>query len=146
MILRVYVDGVPRPQPRPRFVNGRVVSTASKNAQVWRNRVMAALLEARKGAEAIDRPVFLMLQAMFSTKDKKRWGKPHAIRPDTDNCLKLLMDAMVKAGTVKDDSLIYGFAGAKFWAERDGMEIVLLEPSERAIVDRDDLGAMAVEG
>jgi Holliday junction resolvase RusA-like endonuclease len=145
MILHIYVDGVPRPQPRPRFVGGRVVSTAGKNAQVWKNRIIGALVAARKGAARIERPVFLMSQAMFSTKDKARWGKPHAFRPDFDNLTKLLMDAMVAAGTIKDDSLIYGGAMCKLWAERDGMAITLLEPGEQAVTDPDDLGALVID-
>lgn len=146
MILHVYVDGVPRPQPRARFVNGRVVSTASKNAQVWKNRVMGALVGARKGAALIDRPVAMFARAMFSTKDKRRWGKPHTNRPDKDNLEKLVLDAMVKAGTLKDDSLVYDGGTSKWWAERDGMSIMLLESGEAVPADDgDDLGALVLD-
>ena len=144
MILHVYIDGKPRPQPRPRFVGGRVVSTVSKGVKVWRNRLVAAFLAARKGQPMIERPVFLMLQPMWSTPDKTRWGKPHAIRPDFDNVAKLAMDCLVDAGTIKDDSLIYGAAIAKLWAERDGMSVMLLEPGELATTDTDDLGALVI--
>jgi Holliday junction resolvase RusA-like endonuclease len=146
MILHVYVDGVPRPQPRPRFVGGRVVSTAGKNAQVWKNRIIGALVAARKGAARIERPVAMVARAMFSTTDKRLWGKPHTNRPDKDNLEKLVLDAMVKAGTLKDDSLVYDGGTSKWWAERDGMSIMLLESGEAPPADDgDDLGALVID-
>ena len=144
MILQVYVDGRPRPQPRPRFINGRVISNANAHAKLWKDRLVTAFQGARAGAARVERPVFLMSQAMFSTPDRSRWGHPHAFLPDKDNVEKLVMDALVSAGTIKDDSLIYGGEIVKLWAERDGMLVSLLEPGERVPADPDDLGALVV--
>lgn len=144
MILSVYITGTPRPQPRARFVDGRVVSTASRHAKLWKNLVISSLLAARKGL-FIERPVGLWCDAMFPTPKSERWGKPHAIRPDKDNVEKLVMDALVKAGILKDDSLVCDGALRKLWAQRGGMSIVLLEAGQLPKVDADDLGAVALD-
>lgn len=147
MILSVYIDGTPRPQPRARHVGGgRVVSLADKNAKLWKARVMAALMEARKGAARVDRACSLWCVAMFATPKADRWGKHHTFRPDKDNLEKLVMDAMTKAGTLKDDSLICDGAMRKVWAERAGMSIMLMEADERPTSEAEDLGALVIAG
>lgn len=145
MILRAYVAGQPRPQPRARFINGRVVSTANMRAKVWKNSVVAALRRALQGRARIERPVGLWCESSFHTPRQERWGKPHAFRPDKDNIEKLVMDSLMVAGVVKDDSLVCEGSMRKVWAMDGGLTIMLLEPGEFPPNEADDLGALAIE-
>lgn len=48
----------------------------------------------------------------------KRLGKPHQQKPDCDNLLKALMDAIYD-----DDAHIYDIRVSKFWSEKGYIEI-----------------------
>jgi Holliday junction resolvase RusA-like endonuclease len=50
------------------------------------------------------------------TADKKRWGLPHTLRPDSDNLAKLVLDAMMAAGLIGDDSAVSLLTVRKTWA------------------------------
>jgi Holliday junction resolvase RusA-like endonuclease len=140
-ILRLYVAGTPRPQPRARFVNGRVVSTVSKAAKALKTRIM---WEARIAAVGtIDTACGMRLTFHFPTTKRERWGQPHTCRPDVDNLTKLVMDALVKVGVLKDDSLVSDGLSVKRWAETGGVEILVYDPAAGVPVD-DDVGAVEI--
>jgi Holliday junction resolvase RusA-like endonuclease len=121
-LLRIHVSGTPRPQPRPRFVRGRVVSTGSRLTKLWRVIMMASFVRERP-QEPIDQAVRIDVLFMMPTKDKRRWGKPHTCRPDKDNLEKPVLDCLVKAKVLKDDSLAYTGEPLKVWAERGGIDV-----------------------
>jgi Holliday junction resolvase RusA-like endonuclease len=50
------------------------------------------------------------------TADKKRWGHPHTLRPDSDNLAKLVLDAMMAAGLIGDDSAVSLLTVRKTWS------------------------------
>ena len=80
-VLQVYVKGTPRPQPRPRFINGKVVSTASKPAKAYRAVVLAACKAVYAQCGQIKGPVQLDLNLYFgygSAPD--RAARPSRIR------------------------------------------------------------------
>ena len=121
------VHGTPRPQPRPRFVHGRVVSTASKPAKAWRTMIQAA---ARRAMEAngwkigdppfyVAGPVRVSILFAFKTpaSHPERFGKPHTQRPDADNLAKGVMDAMQGGGVFTDDAQVADLAPVKRWAD-----------------------------
>jgi Holliday junction resolvase RusA-like endonuclease len=49
------------------------------------------------------------------TADKKRWGYPHTLRPDSDNLAKLVLDAMMAGGLIGDDSAVSLLTVRKTW-------------------------------
>ena len=143
-ILQVYVKGTPRPQPRPRLVNGHIVSTASKPAKAYRATVLAACKSVRAQCGQMEGPVQLKLDLwFFSAKRVKEFGQPHTLRPDGDNVLKLWQDCAQKAGLIKDDSQVSDAAVSKRWAWTAGAFLVL-KPLDVVLVatpeDEDDLG------
>jgi Holliday junction resolvase RusA-like endonuclease len=72
---------------------------------------------------------------MFPCKDPKKWGTPHTVRPDKDNLEKAVLDCLVKAGILADDSLVYDGSFQKVWAERGGLSVVIkTSQSARTIV------------
>lgn len=141
ILFHAYVYGTPRPQPRPRFVNGRVVSTASKSVKLWRALLFHEFRNLHRGMPAIVDPVRVDL--IFSLKSKQdRWGKPHAIRPDIDNLSKLALDILKKAGVLADDCLVTCGETRKSWARYGGVEVVIKPADSR--VDDGDIGASAI--
>lgn len=130
------VHGTPRPQPRPRFVRGRVVSTADAKAKLWRGAIDRAVRAAIKASgRAV--PLFtgaVKLTAVFTftppPSQLARLGTPHTHKPDASNLLKLIEDVMEDAGVFKNDSQIMRADPVKWWGERAGVQILVEDASE----------------
>jgi Holliday junction resolvase RusA-like endonuclease len=69
-------------------------------------------------------PVMLINRWFYESKKHKAntWKDT---RPDTDNMVKLLKDAMTEAGFWKDDAQVASELTEKFWAEAPGIEITV---------------------
>jgi Holliday junction resolvase RusA-like endonuclease len=55
----------------------------------------------------------------YKTKEQKNIDAdyiPHTVKPDTDNLLKAVMDAMTEAGVWTDDALVYSTKSEKWYA------------------------------
>ncbi len=145
-IIQVYVKGTPRPQPRPRLVNGHVISTASKPAKAYKATVMAACRAAQQTHGQIKGPVHLTLELWFSYgKHPERAGLPHTFRPDGDNVLKLWQDCAQKAGLIEDDSMVWMTFVLKYWSATAGALLMLTpldESPQTTQDDDDDLGVL----
>jgi len=125
------VFGTPHSQPRPRFVKGRVISTASPKVKLWRDfveRSTKAALALRGGAL----PAFLgpvRVRMIFTFEPPKaapgRIGTPHTMKPDADNLAKLIMDVMERAGVFKNDSQASAAPPEKWWGARAGVSVVV---------------------
>jgi Holliday junction resolvase RusA-like endonuclease len=60
---------------------------------------------------------YMPCQAHMSKKNKQTLQyKPHTVKPDIDNLVKLVLDAMTKAGFWKDDSQVVILKAEKRWA------------------------------
>ncbi len=141
--LQVYVKGTPRPQPRPRFINGRVVSTTSAPTQAYRAVVLAACKAVYAQCGQIKGPVSIILDLwFFSAKRAKEFGQPHTLRPDGDNVLKLWQDCAQKAGLIEDDSHVCATSTYKRWAATAGALMVIRAYDEAVLYpsDDDDIG------
>lgn len=114
-VILLTVKGTPRPQPRPRFVRGRVISTADPNARRWKANVEAVARQAAKEHGQQSGPLSVSLGFDMPTADKKRWGLPHTMRPDSDNLAKLVLDAIMAAGLIGDDSAVSLLTVRKTW-------------------------------
>jgi Holliday junction resolvase RusA-like endonuclease len=122
----VYVAGTPRPQPRPRFVGGRVVSTGSKQAKVYRSAVGTACLVEKLKRTPASGAVDMELDFWFATKDTRRHGQPHTSRPDADNLAKLWMDCAERAGLLpKGDAKVARLTVRKTWSAEAGAQMTL---------------------
>ena len=128
--VQVYIPGTPRPQPRPRFARGRVISTADPLARRWTN---ACEFYARQtimnlGGDKLI-PHYLgakgealraELTFLFPTqrRNKERYGQPHLKVPDVDNLAKLVLDAFVRKGLIQgDDARVSELIVRKSWCK-----------------------------
>ena len=109
------VKGTPRPQPRPRFVRGRVISIADPNAKRWAANVEAVARQAVREHGKQSGPLSVCMGFDMPTKDTKRWGLPHTLRPDSDNLAKLVLDCLMRAGLFDDDAAVSCLVARKTW-------------------------------
>jgi len=141
-VLRLFVRGDPQPMPRPRgriagkFPNQFVsIYNAEKyprdHAQAgqelpwltWKKRVMNGIKSVWHG-EKIESVVrvdidFFFERPQYLLTTKATIGKVHHIvRPDKDNCEKLILDAMVECGVLFDDGCVCQGETAKWWPRR----------------------------
>jgi Holliday junction resolvase RusA-like endonuclease len=111
----IHVAGVPKAQPRPRFT-ARGHAYDPKTADAWKCRVAS---EYRRAGVYFEGPVFLSVT--FVMPLAKRKGKTeergyHCARPDVDNLLKSVMDALTMAGAWKDDAQVSEVNARKVYA------------------------------
>jgi Holliday junction resolvase RusA-like endonuclease len=99
-------------------------------AKEWKGAVQAYFMMHRK--PQINEPVSLSV-SFFLPRPKRMKGDdniplPHAMKPDTDNLLKAVMDAMTDAGVWKDDAQSFAISADKWYASaesRVGAQIVV---------------------
>jgi Holliday junction resolvase RusA-like endonuclease len=134
IIISLDILGNPVPQGRPRFARVGKFSRAydPKESGEWKDNIRAQAIAYINRQypkwELLKGP--LVLQCVFrltrpaSVSEKKR---PHPIvKPDLDNLLKSVKDAM-KGILWIDDSQVVEIKAAKVYASRPGVRIDLLE-------------------
>jgi Holliday junction resolvase RusA-like endonuclease len=137
--IMVQIMGHPRPQPRPRFVNGRVISTADANAKVWRAAVMNAANRLHgMSSIPLKGPLQFSMAFVFPTPKEDRHGKPHTQVPDVDNLAKLILDAMQDAGVLENDSAVSSMELSKSWGPKGGV-VIYMGPDEELSGDLPEL-------
>jgi Holliday junction resolvase RusA-like endonuclease len=123
--------GTPRPQPRPRKLKGRFVSTADPKAKLWRAGVERAIREA-VAARGDATPLFVgavRVRMVFTFQPPasapERIGTPHTHKPDVDNLAKAIADVMEACGVFKNDSQISAAPPEKWWGARAGVNVLV---------------------
>lgn len=115
MITTVFtVNGTPRPQPRPRFVKGHVVSTADPGTRLWRAKVVAVCAELPKLPDKT--PLSVEMVFRMPSAKTERINLPHLSTPDVDNLAKLILDAMQDANMLPNDSAVSRLLVLKRWS------------------------------
>lgn len=72
-------------------------------------------------------PVRLSVLLCFDVKDKKLWGKYKTTRPDGDNYIKELKDAMTECGFWGDDSQVADERVVRVYSEKAAIRIQVEE-------------------
>jgi Holliday junction resolvase RusA-like endonuclease len=111
LIYSVFVEGTPRPQPRPR--KGKYGNFYNPGtADAWKETIQISFLMGRK--PKITGAVYLKVHFFFH---KARINKimPHAKKPDKDNLEKAVMDALTGIQIWNDDCQVYGGKTEKYW-------------------------------
>jgi Holliday junction resolvase RusA-like endonuclease len=117
VIYSLFVNGIPKAQPRPR--KGRYGNFYNPpSADEWKAEIRAAFLQCRR--PPITGPVRLRVDFYLprpkGMKDTGEQNIPHVKKPDADNLLKAVMDAMTEAGVWEDDALVFNPDPAKYYA------------------------------
>lgn len=119
------IPGQPVAKGRPRFarIGKGVRAYTPAKTQRWEDNA-AVLMRAEAGMKQYNQPLILKMICVFERPQRLNRKKdpedriPHTAKPDGDNCLKLLQDAMIKAGIVQDDSCIYNAQVTKWYAAK----------------------------
>jgi len=123
---QLFVDGIPKAQPRPRLANnGKVFNPKSTDA--WKEEIKAAFLMCRR--ETITIPVFLKVVFYLPTpKACKKFGEVvrHFAKPDLDNLLKAVMDAITSVRIWEDDALVFKIESEKWYSpDKTGAQFII---------------------
>lgn len=114
--------------------------------KLWMSAVEAAVVRVKSDFASGGLPAWLSgavsvdMKFMFATPKKERWGKPHTSKPDADNLLKPIWDAMAKFGLLpKGDQRVSRGLVQKIWTKVGGV-IVVMKPID------DDIDMMPYSG
>lgn len=80
--------------------------------------------------EPIKGPVKLTVFLFFDVKDRSLWGKYKPTRPDCDNYVKEIKDAMTASRFWNDDNQVVDLRVVKRYAEKATIYIRLEDPSD----------------
>ena len=131
--LAVVIGGTPRPLPRPRFVNGRVVSIIGAKTKTWRRACEAELSAAVERAKRAGdwpvggdqgTPIGVSMDFMFASKKQTGWK---VSVPDIDNLVKLVMDAATNVGVFADDRQVVRIVAQKSWTDGPPGCLIMIE-------------------
>ena len=106
------------PVPKPRMTRSDKWKQRACVMRYWafKDKVLEAGI---KLGDTVDVMFYVPMPKSWPKKKKLEMnGKPHQQKPDIDNYLKALLDAVLK-----DDSHVYRTVAEKQWAESGGMEI-----------------------
>jgi len=98
------------------------------SADAWKEEIKASFLSIRR--QTIDQPVCLrvsfFMPAPKSMKINADQNVPHGKKPDLDNLLKAVMDAMSNVGVWEDDALVYAVESSKWYTrKKTGAQIIV---------------------
>ena len=113
--ITITLKGTPVPKGRPRFGNGRAYTP--KRTKDYESALKALIKE-----QDIQGPIEVTLLAIFPRPQRLMPKKyhdgliKHTKRPDLDNIIKAVLDALNK--TLKDDAQVCTIHAYKYYAER----------------------------
>jgi hypothetical protein len=149
-VLAVSVHGEPQAYPQRRRGGtgpARHKPAWTKAQLAWRQAVERAAAEAVEAAGgpagvserqglAPGEAVAVTLVFRFGTAEAAKRGKPHTAKPDSDNLVKLALDALCRAGVLWGDDARAAFVTVrKVWAARGGLLATVRRESETPAPD-----------
>jgi len=127
-IYHLFIHGKPAAQPRTR--KGKYGNIYNPDtADAWKETIQATIL-AEGREDTILGPVDLRTDFFFYTPENSHKEGPHIIKPDIDNLVKAVMDALKGINIYKDDCQVYIKNAKKYWTnekENEGMMLRVLE-------------------
>lgn len=130
-VLQIVVLGDPVGKGRPRMavINGHARAYTPAPTASWEGRAAsiarAAWLGGRVTRAPHEGPVAVTIRAVASRPgrllrrkdpDGRLW---RTAKPDLDNCCKAVLDALVRAGVLRDDVLVVELVAQSLYAARD---------------------------
>ena len=127
----ITIPGQPIGKARARITRTGHAYTPAKT-QRWEDAA-AALIRSRIGSPMYDQPLKLEAFAYFDRPQRLlRKSSPlnrvhHTAKPDADNIVKIVSDALVKAGVVRDDAIINMMMCVKYYRPlREGPSVSIM--------------------
>jgi Holliday junction resolvase RusA-like endonuclease len=119
IVYQLFIAGVPKAQPRPRRGKYGNFYSNTPAIEAWKKEIADAFIPYRN-RQPLNEAVHLRLDFFMpipkSMKIKEGQQIPHTKKPDSDNLLKAVQDAMSRAGVWKDDALVFWPEAPKWYA------------------------------
>ena len=116
-VYEFFISGEPKAQPRPRMTKTGHVYTPD-SAKEWKEIVSAGFVARRQPVIVLPVRLTVCFYFPLPKRVKEQEGYfPHTSKPDADNLLKAVMDAMTDAGVWTDDALVFSSCAEK-WYQR----------------------------
>ena len=111
-----------QPKERPRFAihRGKVITYTPKKTHNFESLVKQQFYS--QNCKKIDGCIEVKIQAYYSVKNKKLWENPKDTRPDIDNGIKLLLDAL-NGLAWEDDGQVVKITAEKYYPPIDYCKI-----------------------
>jgi Holliday junction resolvase RusA-like endonuclease len=115
-----------KPVPKPRMSRADAWKKRDCVVRYWNFKAHCKLLDLTIPETPVH--IFFILEMPESWSKKKREelrGQPHKQKPDIDNLLKAVFDAVLE-----NDEHIYDVRASKFWGDKAQIIIMPMSPSE----------------
>ena len=136
-------DPVGKGRPRVALRGNRPVAYTPKKTESWETGAAELLRSAWAGRAPLDRPVAVVVRAIASrpqaeipkprplaARPELAWRLARPTKPDADNVLKAALDALVRAGVLRDDVLAVDVRAVSLWVALTEGPSVEIEVSE----------------
>lgn len=129
MYCQFEVEGEPRGKARPRA--GRYSVYDPPQNREWEKKIRDAYLEARGMIDPTNEPVWVEIIAVFpipqwakrkKMPDKIQGGDVYQGKPDCDNIIKSVLDALNRTAYV-DDKQVYTVRCVRYYGERPRLSV-----------------------
>jgi Holliday junction resolvase RusA-like endonuclease len=136
MVIKFFVDGIPVPKARPRFTSrsGFVRSYTPKKTKDYEQSIIDAFYDVHQGQKPLMGSLRIIIDAYMSipkgTSKKKREMIDNCEirpikRPDLDNIIKSVMDALNGVAYI-DDGQIVSIAACKYYSDEPHTSITII--------------------
>jgi len=130
-IYHLFVPGKPAAQPRTR--KGKYGNIYNPDtADAWKEAIQVKFLAAGR-KDIIMGPVDIDTIFFFYAPEKRHKEVPHTQKPDIDNLVKSVMDALKGIGIYKDDCQVYAKFARKYWTNKKENEGMMIQVSEEVL-------------
>ena len=125
-MLDLFMKVKPHPKGRPRFANGRIFTPRETlEAEREINRLVVEHMDAN-GLKISELPICLEIIFYFGSGRMKDEFAYHPKRPDLDNCVKTVCDAL-NGIVYYDDGQVARIVCEKRYAQEQGIQLVVKE-------------------
>lgn len=147
MATQFVVNGVPKPQGSTRaFVaKGRayVASNHKQDFVVWRNSIIEKAERVWKN-DPLEAAVVHLTFSMPEPKSRPKYlreFRAHTKRPDLDKLSRAVLDALVAAGVLQDDSVVWQLHATKIYPDATPPGVLIrVTPTNVPVYQRRDAG------
>lgn len=119
-MIQFFAPGTPAPQGSKRHVGGGRMVESSKALPAWRDTVAWSARHAMGSRPTILEPVGVTVEFRFpmpksARRTDREMGKvPRPRKPDVDKLSRAVLDALVDAGVIGDDSQVVALVATKW--------------------------------
>ena len=147
VVFKVTIPGEPHGKGRPRFSRATGRAFTPKGTAEWERGAAYVIRSEWSGRfPPIDVPATVHVRAVFSRpgrllRKKDPEGRmPCTKKPDVDNVVKCVLDALTMGGALRDDKVVWKVCAEKLYASKDEsgcveVELYWRDENEK---DRDD--------